>query len=245
LVYHALNRANARAEIFSKPGDYDAFEKVLAEAVARAGAGGAFVVAAATDHDSHVALVAARRALSARRLVPAALVELAPVADDPAPVVTRLLESRPRVVLLLAGARPAGRLVAALRKAGFVGTIVGGASLSRSAFRRAAGEAAEGVRAPVSASVGAAGQGFARAYVGRWGEAPDDAAIRSYDAVRLTVAAIRKAGLNRARIRDAVRALSPWQGVEGTVRWNARGRNEPPVALGVWTLGRLSVVESD
>jgi putative transposase len=35
-VYHALNRANARAEIFAKPGDYQAFEKVLSEAVAQA-----------------------------------------------------------------------------------------------------------------------------------------------------------------------------------------------------------------
>jgi putative transposase len=30
-IYHALNRANARAEIFKKPEDYDAFERILAE----------------------------------------------------------------------------------------------------------------------------------------------------------------------------------------------------------------------
>ena len=35
LVYHVLNRANARMRIFEKPEDYEAFELVLAEAVER------------------------------------------------------------------------------------------------------------------------------------------------------------------------------------------------------------------
>jgi putative transposase len=35
LIYHALNRANARLAIFAEEGDYAAFEQVLAEAVAR------------------------------------------------------------------------------------------------------------------------------------------------------------------------------------------------------------------
>jgi putative transposase len=32
LVYHALNRANGRLRLFAKPADYEAFERVLAEA---------------------------------------------------------------------------------------------------------------------------------------------------------------------------------------------------------------------
>ena len=35
LIYHVLNRANARMTIFQDDGDYQAFEKVLAQAVAR------------------------------------------------------------------------------------------------------------------------------------------------------------------------------------------------------------------
>ena len=34
-MYHVLNRANARMTIFKKDADYEAFENVLAEAVAR------------------------------------------------------------------------------------------------------------------------------------------------------------------------------------------------------------------
>jgi hypothetical protein len=35
LVYHVLNRANARMTIFEKPDDYAAFERVLEEAIER------------------------------------------------------------------------------------------------------------------------------------------------------------------------------------------------------------------
>ena len=33
IVYHALNRANGRAAIFRKDGDFEAFERILAEAL--------------------------------------------------------------------------------------------------------------------------------------------------------------------------------------------------------------------
>jgi putative transposase len=32
VVYHVLNRANARMPLFATPADYDAFERVLVEA---------------------------------------------------------------------------------------------------------------------------------------------------------------------------------------------------------------------
>src|SRR3954453_12042663 len=34
LIYHVLNRANGRRQLFDKPADYAAFERVLAEAQA-------------------------------------------------------------------------------------------------------------------------------------------------------------------------------------------------------------------
>ena len=110
------------------------------------------------------------------------------------------------------------------------------------AFARAAGDDAEGVLAPALAepSLDAA---FFQAYEARWGEPADAAAALGADAVRLVAAAVRSAGLNRARIRDAVRALAPWTGASGRVRWDPRGRNERPAELGVWRHGRLVPVE--
>jgi len=51
---------------------------------------------------------------------------------------------------------------------------------------------------------------FLRAFRAGAGAEPDCTAALSYDAVRLLLAAIRRAGLNRALIRDALRELSPW-----------------------------------
>ena len=37
LIYHVLNRGNARMTIFEKDGDYEAFERILEEAIERYG----------------------------------------------------------------------------------------------------------------------------------------------------------------------------------------------------------------
>jgi branched-chain amino acid transport system substrate-binding protein len=226
--------------LFSLSPSDERLAPVLAEAAAKAAAEGPLAVVASTDHDAHAALVGLRRALGERHLSPTLVVEVAPLDDDLSAVARRVLAGSPRVVIALAPSALAGRLVAALRGAGYAGTIVGGAPAARSAFRRAAGEAAEGVIVPVLVERGGSGwEELARPYGERWGEPPDEAAAHGYDALRLVAAAVRRAGLNRARIRDAVRALAPWPGASGSVSWNALGRNQTPVAVGVWRGGRL------
>jgi len=237
----STDRANV-PWLFSLPPSDERQAPVLVEALDRARAGGAFVVAAASDHDSHAALVAVRREMSKRRLTPATLVEFALSDPDVPALAARLVAAEPRAVLVLAPSRAAGRLVAALREGGFPGLILGGAPVARTAFRRAAGAAAEGVIAPLLTGHGTDREAFAHAYEERWQEAPDDAALHGYDAIRLVTEALRRSGLNRARLRDAVRALAPWSGASGSVTWNAAGRNEQPVSLGVWQQGRLAAL---
>ena len=67
---------------------------------------------------------------------------------------------------------------------------------------------------------------------------PDPVAVFSYDTARLTIAAIRKAGLNRARIRDAL-AETKYSGVAGIHAFDQLGGSElAPVLLvrrdGAW-----------
>jgi len=223
--------------LFSLSPSDEHIAPVLAEAIAVAG--GSFALVASTDHDSHAALVALRRALGEQRLTPTVLVEVASPEGDLPALAARLQRAGPRAVVVLAPSSLAGRMAVALREAGFRGTIVGGAPAARAAFRRAAGAAAEGVIAPIPPEPGSSWEAFSQAYARRCGEAPDEAAAHGYDAVRLVAAAVREAGLNRPLIRDAVRALAPWVGVAGSVRWDARGRNQAPVALGTWREGRL------
>ena len=237
----SADRANV-PWLFSLPPSDERHAEVIVEGLREAVAGGPFAVAAATDHDSHAALVAVRREMARRRLTPGTLVEFPADETDLGPLAARLVASDPGAVLVLASSGAAGRLVAAVRGAGFDGTILGGVTAARAAFRRAAGRAAEGVVTPLPAEAGPVWEAFAQAYEARWEEPPDDAAAHAYDAVRLAAEAVRRAGLNRALVRDAVRALMPWPGASGTVSWNARGRNERAVVLGSWRGGRLSVV---
>jgi len=212
---------------------------VLVDALEAAGAGEDFVVAAAAEHDAHAALVVMQRELAARRLTPRIVVEFDTTDLEAPDLARRLVEHGPQAVLLLAPAGPAGRVVVALRRAGFRGTVLGGATLARNAFVRAAGSAAEGVVVPRLWEPSAKWDRFTRAYEESWGEPPDYAAGQAYDSVRLVADAVRRAGLNRARIRDALRNLSPWTGVTGVVRWDAVGRNGRPVGIARWAGGRL------
>jgi branched-chain amino acid transport system substrate-binding protein len=234
--------------LFSLPPADDAVAGVLAQALSggsSAGGGvsegtaGAIAIAAGTDHDSHESLVALRRVLAERRMSPAALVEVPTEAPDVSGVAAQLLRARPRTLVVLARPRLAAGVVSAARQAGFGGTAVGGPGCSVAAFARAAGASAEGVLAPALVEDGSDAAGFAGEFEARWHEPPDAAARLGYDAVRVVAEAVRRAGLNRARIRDAVRALAPWTGASGAVAWNARGRNQRPPVLGRWQSGRL------
>lgn len=79
---------------------------------------------------------------------------------------------------------------------------------------------------------------FSDRYAAVNGTLPDPVAVFSYDTARLTIAAIRKAGLNRARIRDAL-AETEYSGVAGIHAFDQLGGSElTPVLLtrrdGAW-----------
>jgi branched-chain amino acid transport system substrate-binding protein len=163
----------------------------------------------------------------------------------------RLAESGPEILLIIAGAEDSARLVQAVR-ARFPGTppsppassssdsvagkeagapgplIFGSHTMGRTCFQELAGPAAEGVRFPL---LFAADPGdprysrFASRFQAERGRAPDYTAVLTYDATRLLIEAIHRAGLNRARIREALTQLSPWPGLAGPIQFDGTGQN--------------------
>jgi ABC-type branched-subunit amino acid transport system substrate-binding protein len=99
------------------------------------------------------------------------------------------------------------------------------------------------VVAPLLHEASPAWDAFAMAYAARWGDPPDDAAAQAYDAVRYLATALRLSGLNRARLADALRALAPWSGAAGELRFDALGRNQREVRLARWQAGRRVAAE--
>jgi branched-chain amino acid transport system substrate-binding protein len=75
---------------------------------------------------------------------------------------------------------------------------------------------------------------FQTNFLTHYGRYPDYTAAHAYDAANIVIAAIRQAGLNRPRIRDAVQAISPAHGITGMIEWDAQGQNHRVVSLRVF-----------
>ena len=85
---------------------------------------------------------------------------------------------------------------------------------------------------------------FVKAFHDRTGKAPDYLAAQMYDAVTLLAEAIRKSGPDRMAIIEALKEMSPWQGVTGIIQWDRLGRNQRPVLLGTIRNGRIQPISN-
>ena len=205
--------------------------------------GKSLAILSATDHDSRLATDQILDELAARDQGPSLHLEFRPDTDSFSAQLELLEIEKPGVILIVGGAEDSARLTTALRAWDPTTTIYGTPQMARSLFVELAGPAAEDVRFPLlfeSVEESSDGERFARRFLRSTGSEPDWAAVTSYDATRLLVEAIRRAGPNRARIREALVALSPWQGITGRVEWDPVGQNLRLVTtLGTVRSGRI------
>lgn len=230
-----VNLANVPWMFSFLPGDHQ-IATVLVDAFFERVGGEPFTVVSATDHDSRVFTAELKAVLAERRVAPAYHLALHP-GQDVSAVVSQVLASGSQAVLIAAGAGDSARLTVRLRQGGFRGPVFGGPAMGRRRFGEVAGSAGEGAVFPLLALPESSG--FGGAFHARFGREPDYAARQAYDAARLLLEAIQRAGLNRARIRDSIAELSPWLGVNGTVRWDPLGQNERLVGLATLEEGRV------
>jgi ABC-type branched-subunit amino acid transport system substrate-binding protein len=196
-----------------------------------------------TDHDSRMAAGQILGELAARDRGPGLHLEFRPDSETFSAQIGLIEKEEPGVILVVGGVEDSARLTSALKAWNSSAIIFGTPQMARRLFVDLAGPAADGVRFPLLVDLAqecTGGESFARRFIRRSGSEPDWAAVTSYDATRLLVAAIRRAGPNRARIREALVALSPWQGITGRVEWDPVGQNLRPVtALGTVRSGRI------
>jgi len=132
----------------------------------------------------------------------------------------RLQRVQPDAIILWADAHAAAALLRAIRGAGIEAPIFACDRLLEPGFLEEAGAAAEGVVIASPWNPTADNPRYAvfrEAYRARHGEDPDTYASHAYDGARMLVDAIRQAGLNRYRIRDALAAVHRYEGVTGTI----------------------------
>jgi branched-chain amino acid transport system substrate-binding protein len=238
----SVNMTNVPWAFTCLPTD-DAQAAIVAGAMLDEIGGREYASLATVDHDSRAAHAAYRSCIARRGRRPLLHIDVEPGALHADGVARRLAASHVRAVLILAPARDAARLTRALRAAGFDGSLYGGAPLARRIYMEEAGPAAEGAFVPFLYQPGPEWLRFAKKYESRFGTTADYLAGETYDAVRMTIAAVRKAGLNRARILDALRAFNPNIGVTGAHAWDPTGRNTRPIRLARIRAGRVILSE--
>src|SRR5690606_20896006 len=149
--------------------------------------------------------------------------------------------------LMIAGqADAAERIIAAARRLGYTGPVIGPDGLTN---LRDAGSLAEGVdisSAFLPDRQHPAAQAVARAYQERFRELADHRGAMTYDALRLLALAIEQVGTNRTAIRDYLANVGQtadnpdFEGVSGTIRFDANGDVAgKEVTIGVVRAGRL------
>lgn len=236
----SANLANVPWIYSCAPGD-QIFAPLLAGALISAADGRSIAMVSCTDHDSRLLTRELLAALGAQDRGPDAHLEFRKETMSFDSQVDALRKAEPAVLALIAGPIESGRFLRALRDAGFEQPVIGGPRMGRRAFRESAGRLADGVVFPLlwdREAVGAEADLFAGRFFEQTGKEPDHAEALAYDSVRLLLIAIGKTGLNRVKIGDAVRALSPWSGVSGVVTWDRTGQNTRPVPLGTWRDGK-------
>jgi len=236
-----VNLANVPWMFSCLPGDH-LQAPILAKAIASDIGEGPFLLVSAVDHDSHLFTVELTRSFVRHRLMPLHHFEFKPGQKKYDELVDKIVQAGARDLVLIAAAEESAKLILAVRDKGFKGLIFGGPYMGRRSFLKQAGTAAEGVVFPLLYTPGKSSESFEEKFIRRFGDCPDYLAAHTYDAVNLLIAATRKAGLNRARICDAVRDLSGFQGVTGKIQWDPLGSNCRLVRLGTIRKGRVQTL---
>jgi branched-chain amino acid transport system substrate-binding protein len=150
-------------------------------------------------------------------------------------------QANPDAVVFWGNAAETGPAAAQLRAAGVKAAFFGFDRIVDPEFIKLAGPAAEGVTAAFffdPDKTDPAWTGFVERFQKQYGVKPDIYAGYAYDGAQMLIAAIKKAGPNRYRIRDVMSDIDEYTGVTGPMRFDARWDNIAPIVVAEYKEGR-------
>jgi branched-chain amino acid transport system substrate-binding protein len=185
------------------------------------------MVIAEQDHDGRSGAAAMK--LAARTLGGAEpeVIALDPMRPDVGGVVKRVVAESPEAVVMWTGAETVGSLLRALAAAGVKAICFSPEDAAGAGY-------GTGVWT-MEGDGGVVRGDFSRWYRQATGVVPSVVAMETYDAVTLTMRALRVAGANRARVRDELGKVQRFDGAAGRVSFDREGNNT--TALHVVRLG--------
>ena len=224
--------------IFRMGASDDDEAKVIARNIYRERGLRKVLFVAEQEHDGRRGVEAMEKAAKVPGVAAPESVMLDPLHADVGAVVKRIRAEEPQAVVMWTSAETAGALQRAMQ-AGGVKTIC---YLSQNAAQGSLGTSdarAEGAwMAAAEGEDAAVRRSFARRYWQATGKVPSDAAMQSYDAVMITMRALRVAGANRARVRDELARVQDFAGASGRISFDREGND-----LAAMHLVRLAEVQ--
>ena len=143
-------------------------------------------------------------------------------------------DSRVDAIVLWTDIGPAALILQQMQELGMKQRVFGSHRTIGDELVKLAGPAAEGFEAvfPYDPNrTDLAWQEFTARYEARFHEKPDHFAALAYDAMKILLEAICRAGLNRGRIRDALTATETYKGVTGDMVFDPNCKNIAPLFL--------------
>jgi branched-chain amino acid transport system substrate-binding protein len=143
-------------------------------------------------------------------------------------------DSRVDAIVLWTDVGPAAMILQQMQELGMKQRVLGSHRTIGDELVKLAGPAAEGFEAvfPYDPSrTDPRWLEFNTDYEARFHEKPDHFAALAYDQMKILVAAIRRAGLNKGRIRDTLTGLESYKGVTGDMIFDPNCKNIAPLFL--------------
>ncbi len=152
-------------------------------------------------------------------------------------------DSRADAIILWTDEIPAARILKQMRAMGMKQRVFGSYRTLGPEFLSEAGPAGEGFEAVFPydpARKDTLWVDFNRRFEDRFHEQPEQFASLAYDAMNALLDSICKAGLNRARIHDALADLEQYDGVTGHMLFDPNQKNVAPLYLGAVHNGAIT-----
>ncbi len=239
-VTKSVNLANVPWTFSILPGDHlvaPTLAKHLADTAC------SLAVISGSDHDSRAFWQELRANLPAERITLLGLWTIQGAGREESQslsiIAEKVMKAAPDCVLITANAVTAARAVLVLRGVGYSGGLATDARGGRRAFLETAGDSAEGIFCPLVVEPSNKLEDWFARFESRFQRKGDYAAAATYDATCLLFRATVRASspqqmvADRASVVQALRGLSPYDGVTGRIEWDDLGANLRPAHLGV------------
>jgi len=151
--------------------------------------------------------------------------------------------SRPDAIFLVGDELEAAAILKQMRAAGMKQRVFGAFRTLGDTLLKEAGDAAEGFEAVYPYDPTRDDQrwlDFNKRFEARFHEKPEQFASMAYDTMNLLLDSICKAGLNRARIHDALANVEEYDGVTGQMLFDPNQKNTAPLYLGTVHNGTIT-----